>query len=57
MSMIKRWIEDVCELIANDTGYSCDEVMEAAASVDFDMRLVDYLAHNNNLYSVIGGKE
>lgn len=51
MSCIKRWIDDACERIANDTGYSWDEVMEAAASVDFDMRLVDYLAHSYQLNS------
>lgn len=49
MSCIKRWIDDECERIANDTGYSWDEVMEAAASVDFDMKLVNGLAHMNLL--------
>lgn len=51
MSCIKRWIEDACERIANDTGYNWDEIMEAAASVDFDMRLIDYLAHSYQLNS------
>lgn len=55
MSWIKRWIDDECERIANDTGYSLDEIMEAAASVNFDMKLIEHLAHSNNLYLLIGG--
>lgn len=57
MSYIKRWIEDECERIANDTGYDWEEVMDAAIGAEFDMELVDHLAHTNNLYSVIWGRK
>lgn len=56
MSWAKRLIDIKCQMIANETGYSWDEIMEAAASVDFDMELIDRLVHSNNLYLLIGGE-
>lgn len=51
MSWIKRSIDEICEVIANDTGYSWDDVMDAAIEVGFDMTLVDQLAHSYQLNS------
>jgi len=45
MSWAKRLIDIECQRIANETGYSWDEVMDAATSVDFDMEFVNVLAH------------
>jgi hypothetical protein len=53
MSWIKRCIDHACEEIANDTGYSWDDIMDAAIEVDFDMTLVDQLAHSYQLNSFI----
>jgi hypothetical protein len=53
MSWTKRYIDYACEVIANSTGYSWDDIMDAAIEVDFDMILVDQLAHSYQLNSFI----
>ena len=51
MSWTKRWIDNECERIANNTGYSWEDIMDAAIEVDFDMTLVNQLAHSYQLNS------
>ena len=53
MSWTKRYIDYACEVIANSTGYSWEDIMDAAIEVDFDMTLVDQLAHSYQLNSFI----
>lgn len=53
MSWVKRYIDDVCEMIANSTGYSWEDIMDAAIEADFDMTLVDQLAHSYQLNAFI----
>lgn len=47
MSMIKRYIDDECERIANKTGYTWDDVMDALVESDFNIEKVEKMAIEN----------
>lgn len=41
MSMIKRWLDDEVERIAEENKKTWDDVMDFAAELDFDLELVE----------------
>ena len=47
MSAIKRWLDAEVERIADENGYSWDDVMDRAADLEFDMERLEVEAKNH----------